>query len=101
SDIRDQDFLAGHYDFGIPSTNPGATVVNQGSIKVTNGGAAVLAAPGVANQGFIEATLGSVTLGGGNAFTVDFQGDKLLSFAITQPVTSPPTDGAGQPLRAL
>ena len=101
SDIRDQDFLAGNDNFGIASANPRAAVVNQGSIKVATGGAAVLAAPGVANQGVIEATLGTVTLGGGNAFTVDFQGDRLLSFAITQPVTAPPADGAGQSLPAL
>src|SRR5580704_9242697 len=33
SDMRNSDFLAGHYDFGIASNNPNASVVNQGSIK--------------------------------------------------------------------
>ncbi len=101
SDIRDQDFLTGNYAFGIASGNSSATVVNQGSIKIRRGGSAVLSGPGVANSGLIEATLGTVALGSGNGFTIDFHGDKLLSFAISQPVTTAPTDASGHPLPAL
>jgi filamentous hemagglutinin family protein len=101
SDIRNQDFLAGNYTFGIPSSNPNAAVVNAGNITAANGGSVLLAAPSVANQGVIQATLGTVVLGGANAFTVDFQGDKLLSFAITAPVTQAPTDANGKPVAAL
>ncbi|HUZ71388.1 MAG TPA: filamentous hemagglutinin N-terminal domain-containing protein, partial [Stellaceae bacterium] len=100
SDIRDQDFLNGNYSFG-PSSNPNASVNNAGTIIAKKGGSVVLAAPQVANEGVIEAKLGSVVLGGANAFTVDFDGDKLLSFAVTAPVTQTPQDANGNPAAAL
>ncbi|HXQ53570.1 MAG TPA: filamentous hemagglutinin N-terminal domain-containing protein [Stellaceae bacterium] len=101
SDISDQNFLAGNYAFSQPSAGAGAAVVNRGTIDIAPGGAAVLAAPHVANSGVIEATLGSVVLAGGNAFTVDFQGDKLLTFQIAAPVAAAPLLANGSPAAAL
>src|SRR5690242_14269233 len=43
SDIQNGDFLSGNYQFGIGSQNPNAAIVNQGRIKVAEGGSAVLA----------------------------------------------------------
>src|ERR1700704_1052504 len=90
SDIRDADFLAGKYDFGIASRNPDAGVVNQGSIKAATGGAVVLSGARVANEGMIEANLGRVVLAGANTFSVDFDGDNLIRFAIAAPVSETP-----------
>ncbi len=59
ADIGDQDFLAGNYAFGIASSNPNASVINAGKIRRKKAGAVVLAAPHVANEGIIEAKLGS------------------------------------------
>ena len=75
----------GNYTFGIPG-NPGAGVVNYGTITAT-GGYAVLAGEQVSNSGVIVASLGNVVLAGGaKTYAVDFAGDHLLSFAITTPV---------------
>jgi filamentous hemagglutinin family protein len=71
-----------------------APIINAGSITVT-GGYAVLAGTAVDNvtaisantPALISANLGSVVLGSGTAFTVDFAGDQLVSFLITSPVT--------------
>ncbi|HXP31978.1 MAG TPA: filamentous hemagglutinin N-terminal domain-containing protein [Stellaceae bacterium] len=101
SDIRDQDFLAGHYSFGIASSDATAAVVNFGTITAASGGSVVLAGPRIDNQGLIEANLGSVVLGGASGFTVDFSGDKLLSFEITGPVLQQPLLRDGQPAAAL
>ena len=101
SDMRDADFLAGKYDFGIPSGNPNAAVVNQGSIKAAPGGSAVLSGARVVNDGVIEANLGKVVLAGANAFSVDFDGDNLIRFAIAAPVSETPRDANGEPARAL
>src|SRR5579885_1525034 len=79
ADIQNNDFLSGNYKFGIGSSNPNASIVNQGTIRTTNG-SAVLAGAQVTNQGLIAAQLGTVVLGGAKTFAVDFQGDKLLSF---------------------
>ena len=95
SDIADSDFAAGRYDFNSPTTNPTASVDNAGTIHVPNGGSAVLSAPHVTNSGLIQADAGQIVLGGANAFTVDFDGDNLIRYAITAPVSNTPTDTNG------
>src|SRR2546421_12399978 len=79
-DINNADFMAGRYNFGI-SGRPEASIVNQGHITATSGGFAALVAPGVRNTGTITATLGTVALASGNAFTLDLYGDKLIQLA--------------------
>jgi filamentous hemagglutinin family protein len=95
ADIANNDFLSGDYNFGGASANHNASVVNKGTIRAASGGSIVLAGPVVSNQGLIQADLGSVVLGGGNTFTVDFQGDKLIQFAIAAPVSQTPVDANG------
>jgi filamentous hemagglutinin family protein len=101
SDMRDADFLAGRYDFGIASRNPDAAVVNQGSIKAATGGSAVLSGARVVNDGVIEANLGKVVLAGANGFSVDFDGDNLIRFEIAAPVSETPRGANGEPAPAL
>ena len=48
SDIRNEDFMAGRFNFNIPG-RPDASIVNMGTITATNGGFAALVAPGVRN----------------------------------------------------
>ncbi len=57
-------------------------VVNQGDIKVSDGGFAILAAPYVSNAGVIEANLGEVRLVSTNAYTLDLRGDGLITFTV-------------------
>jgi mucin-19 len=90
--LTDQQFMAGNYAFTDGGV-PGASVVNQGSIIVAEGGYAVLAGEAVRNEGFIEANLGQVVLGGAKAFTLDLSGDNTLAFVVTAPVDVTPTDG--------
>ena len=82
ADIADRDFMSGNYSFSSAS---GAAVVNQGSVRTSNGGSAILSGARVANEGIITADSGTVVLGGAGAFTVDFDGDNLLRYAITSP----------------
>ncbi len=101
SDIKNSDFMAGQYRFGIPG-RPDASVVNQGIITATNGGFAALVAPGVRNAGTITANLGSVSLSSGNTFTLDFYGDKLITLAPGDSIAAQVKDVAtGLPLGAL
>jgi trimeric autotransporter adhesin len=81
SDIADQDFLGGRYNFS--STGGKGGITNNGSITAGNGGSVVLSAPSVTNKGLIAASAGHVVLGGTDTFTVDFNGDHLLSYAIS------------------
>ncbi len=90
--LTDQQFMAGNYAFTDGGVL-GASVVNQGSIIVAEGGYAVLAGEAVRNEGYIEANLGQVVLGGAKAFTLDLSGDNTLAFVVTAPVDVTPTDG--------
>ncbi|MCA9790199.1 MAG: filamentous hemagglutinin N-terminal domain-containing protein [Candidatus Eremiobacteraeota bacterium] len=84
-DMRDEDFLNDRY---LLTQNPDkvlASVVNQGEIRVTDGGFVVLVAPLVANQGLIVAELGQVALGAGRQATVNFDGQGLINFLVETP----------------
>ncbi|MGD0866692.1 MAG: filamentous hemagglutinin N-terminal domain-containing protein, partial [Rhizomicrobium sp.] len=74
----DSDVLAGKF---TQAGNQTASVVNQGTIRASQGGLVALVAPSVTNAGTVNAKFGTVALGGANTFTVDFSGDGLVSFA--------------------
>src|ERR1019366_641403 len=93
--------MAGNYNFGIPGL-PNASIVNLGRITATSSGFAALVAPGVRNSGTISATLGTVALAAGNAFTLDFYGDRLITLALNDQIAASVIDVAtGQPLTSL
>lgn len=79
-DIRNEDFLAGRMLF----SRSGAlgAVVNQGEIRAAEGGYVALLAPEVRNEGVIAAAKGTVALAAGDAVTLDFSGNRLVSFAV-------------------
>jgi filamentous hemagglutinin family protein len=81
SNITNTNFMAGNVIFDQPG-NPLASVVNEGSITVADGGLAAFVAPGVRNAGTIEARLGKVSLASGSKFTVDLYGDGLVNLAV-------------------
>jgi filamentous hemagglutinin family protein len=74
----DSDVLSGKF---TNAGNQNASVVNQGSIRTSQGGLVALVAPSVTNSGTVNAKFGTVALGAANKFTVDFSGDGLVSFA--------------------
>ncbi len=98
ANINDADFMAGKYGFNQASTNKDARIVNQGDISIRDAGLAALVAPGVENSGTIQARLGKVALGGAETFTLDFQGDGLLSFNADSVVTQAPAGSQGKAL---
>src|SRR4051812_14206706 len=101
SDIKNDDFMAGRYNFSIPGRSD-ASIVNMGTITATNGGFAGLVAPGVRNSGTITANLGTVVLGAGNIFTLDFYGDRLITLGVNDQVAGSVKDVAtGQTLKSL
>jgi filamentous hemagglutinin family protein len=101
TDISNANFMAGQMKFDKPSTDPRATVVNQGTITVAQKGLAALVAPGVTNSGTIQAKLGKVVLAGAQTYTVDFYGDGLISFDVGSQVTTVPIGPDGKPMTNL
>lgn len=97
ADIADIDFMAGRYNFSVPSPDPKAEVINQGTISIGATGLAALVAPHVRNDGVISGYLGQVVLAGTPTFTLDLQGDGLIQFAVGSQVAG----DAMEPGRAL
>jgi filamentous hemagglutinin family protein len=81
SDAADANLATGKATFSTAG-KPNAQVINQGTITAASGGLVGLIAPAVSNSGVITATLGTVTLGASNIFTLDFTGDGLVSFPV-------------------
>ena len=82
--IADSDFDAATNAFNLSGTSTDA-IINQGTI--TASGYAVLAGNRVDNTGLVQANLGTVALGSGQALAVSFSNDKLISFVVSQPAT--------------
>lgn len=87
-DIKDADFLNDRFQFTQVGGNNNALVANQGEIKIGDGGFAFLVAPGVSNEGVIIARLGQVALASGNKMTINFQGNGLISYAVSGAVAN-------------
>lgn len=98
--IRNEDFLAGKYNFNIPG-KPGAAVINEGIIHIADTGIAAFVAPSVANRGVIVAKLGKVALASANGFTLDFAGDQLLTFLVGDEVAKTAFDIEGKQLTSF
>ncbi|WP_175922405.1 GLUG motif-containing protein [Burkholderia latens] len=77
--LSDADFLAGNYRFAGTSA---ASIVNDGKITAADGGGVALLGARVSNNGVIQAKMGRVALGAGNAFKVNFDGSDLLSLQV-------------------
>ena len=83
SNISNENFLGGNYNFDVGTSDRGAVVINHGSISVADGGLAAFVAPGVGNTGSIVANMGRVALGSGDLFSFDLFGDGLVNLTAT------------------
>ena len=96
--IRDDDFMVGRYLFAQDPLKSLKSVVNQGTIQVSDHGFVVLAAPGVSNEGMIVANLGTTVLASGKKVTIDLMGDGLINYAISGKILDQVTGPDGKPL---
>ena len=95
--ITNENFLNRNYRFDQDPETALASVVNRGNISAEN--YVGLLAPAVSNEGsIVVADLGSVALASGTAATLDFNGDGLISFAVTGEVSGVVTDAEGNVL---
>jgi filamentous hemagglutinin family protein len=96
SDISNASFLNGKFVFDRPSTYGGASVINKGRITAAEDGVVALLGGNVSNDGTIIAHLGTIALGAGSKFTVDFGGDQLVTFTVDAPVTKGGVSNTGK-----
>ena len=83
TNISNDSFMAGVYNFDEATSSRGAVVLNRGDISVADGGLVAFVAPGVGNSGAITANFGAVTLASGDAFTFDLFGDSLVNLTAS------------------
>ena len=95
-DIKNSDFMSGHYKFTGGGSSAGVT--NAGRIDVSDGGFAALLGGHVANDGTITARLGHVALGSGELVTLDLSGDGFLSVGVPTKDLGKLTGADGKPL---
>ncbi|MBI5213150.1 MAG: filamentous hemagglutinin N-terminal domain-containing protein, partial [Nitrospirae bacterium] len=81
--ISNEDFLSDKYIFKNISSSI-ASIVNQGTINISDGGFAVLAATSVTNEGTIIANLGKVHLASGEEVALNFAGNELISLVVNK-----------------
>jgi len=98
TNITNENFLAGKYIFNQPSPFDGS-IINEGTIIARNNGLVALIGTGISNSGYIQARLGNVVLASGNKFTMDFNGDQLISFTVDEPTTRAGVDQNGNRLK--
>ncbi|EDX9447691.1 filamentous hemagglutinin N-terminal domain-containing protein, partial [Salmonella enterica subsp. enterica] len=75
------DFMKGQYTLS-GSGNPGAQVVNQGSLTTSKGGYIVLAGERVSNSGTVTTPSGKTVLAAGKAVTLQLDEDGLTSVSV-------------------
>ncbi|MEW6486101.1 MAG: filamentous hemagglutinin N-terminal domain-containing protein, partial [Pseudomonadota bacterium] len=83
--ISDSDFMSGNYNFFQDQEKALSYIINEGKIVINDNGFAVLVAPLVSNEGLIIANLGQVKIGAAEQFTVNFDGEGLINFVISNP----------------
>ncbi len=80
--ISNDDFLSGNYHFTQDSNLDLASVVNQGTLHVSDEGYVILTAPLVSNEGMIVANLGKVQIGAGTEMTLNLDGRNLVNYQV-------------------
>jgi filamentous hemagglutinin family protein len=99
-DLDQNSFLSGgQLKFSAATDTPGS-VVNEGTLTISDAGLGALVAPYVRNSGAIFANLGTVALASGKALTVDFAGDGLITFALGEGLSASLVGADGQTLSA-
>ncbi|HEV2613643.1 MAG TPA: MBG domain-containing protein, partial [Gammaproteobacteria bacterium] len=95
-DITNANFMNGHYQFDAVPGFENSKIINNGLISIKDSGLAALVAPGVENNGIIQANLGRVALSSGSAFVLDLYGDQLINFGTSPAVQNGYVSNSGK-----
>ena len=87
------DSATGHFSFRALNGAPGA-VINDGTIRATNGGSVALLGGTVLNSGLVVADYGTVAMAAGKVATLDFYGGGLLRLQVSGDLHSNPTNAS-------
>ncbi|ENG6554137.1 filamentous hemagglutinin N-terminal domain-containing protein, partial [Salmonella enterica subsp. enterica serovar Brandenburg] len=88
------DFMKGQYTLS-GSGNPGAQIVNQGSLTTSKGGYIVLAGERVSNSGTVTTPSGKTILAAGKTVTLQLDNDGLTSVSVNGSVVNALVENQG------
>lgn len=83
-DIQNNDFLNDHFRFTLSPDASSSFIIHKGEINAASN--VVLMAPYLTKSGAISAKMGKIALLGGEIITLDFEGDRKMSFAVEAPL---------------
>lgn len=92
AELSDADFQNGNYNFKNSKSN---SVVNLGTIEVSNNGYVVLASNEVRNSGTIKAIKGKVFLSGNSEYTINLNGNSIVNLIVTKGVLDALVENSG------
>ena len=92
AELSDKDFQDGNYNFKNSKSN---SVVNLGTIDVSNSGYVVLASNEVRNSGTIKAIKGKVYLSGNSEYTINLNGNSIVNLIVTKGVLDALAENSG------
>ncbi len=95
ADVDNKKFMEGGNIAFDKAGNPNAQIVNDGNVKVAEGGLALLVGSNVTNNGLIQAQLGKAQLASGETFTVDLYGDGLISLQASDQLSKQLVQNSG------
>lgn len=81
--LSDTDFMNGNYAFKGDSA---ASIINQGTITISDKGYAALFGKELINEGIIKATLGKINLTGASEVTLNLNGNSLVNLMVNKGV---------------
>ncbi|MDD2641130.1 MAG: filamentous hemagglutinin N-terminal domain-containing protein, partial [Arcobacteraceae bacterium] len=90
--LSDTDFNAENYRFKNATAN---SVINEGTITISNSGSVILASNEVRNQGTIKAIKGKVHLVGASEYTVNLNGNSLVNLKVDKGVLDALVENSG------
>ncbi|MGD9555351.1 MAG: filamentous hemagglutinin N-terminal domain-containing protein, partial [Arcobacteraceae bacterium] len=90
--LSDMDFNAGNYHFKNATAN---SVINEGTITISDAGSVILASNEVRNQGTIKAIKGKVHLVGSSEYTINLNGNSLVNLKVNKGVLDALVENSG------
>lgn len=90
--LSDSDFNAGNYIFKNATAN---SVINEGTITISDAGSVILASNEVRNDGVIKAVKGKVHLVGADSYSLNLNGNSLVNLKVDKGVLDAMVENSG------
>jgi filamentous hemagglutinin family protein len=92
ANLSDGDFQNGNYNFTDATAN---SVINEGTITISDSGSVIFASNEVRNSGTIQAVKGNIQLIGASDYTINLNGNSLVNLKVDKGVLDALVENSG------